>query len=65
MGPVDPAIAIYEIPDSMLAEYGFKRGAATSSTYRCDEPNNVLIPLGELRVPAGRAQRDDTDGRSW
>jgi hypothetical protein len=55
MAPIDVVTAIYEIPDSMLAEYGLKRGAATSSAYRCDEPNVVLIPLGELRVPTGRA----------
>src|SRR6266849_6516646 len=55
MVPIDPATAIYEIPDSMLAEYHLVRGAATSAAYRCDEPNPVLISLAELRVPVGRA----------
>jgi hypothetical protein len=55
MAPNNPTAAIFEIPDSMLAEYRLERGAAWSQAYRCDELNMVLIPLGELRVPAGRA----------
>jgi hypothetical protein len=55
MAPIDTTTAICDIPSSMLAEYGLKGGVATSSAYRCDEPRRVLISLGELRVPTGRA----------
>jgi hypothetical protein len=55
MPPIDPAAAIYEIPDSMLTEYRLERSAAKSAAYRCADPNMVLIPFGALRVPTGRA----------
>jgi ParB-like chromosome segregation protein Spo0J len=55
MAPIDPTTVIYEIPDSMLAECHVERGAITSAVYHFDEPDIVLIPLRELRVPAGRA----------
>jgi hypothetical protein len=55
MAPIDPTSAIYDVPDSMIAQCGLERGAATSSAYRCVEPNSVLIPLEELRVPIRRA----------
>src|SRR5258708_6810205 len=55
MAPIEPDTAIYEIPDSMLAEYHLERGGAGFSAYRYHAPNRVLIPLGELRLPTGRA----------
>ena len=55
MTPIDPTTAIYEVTDTMLAQCGLERGAATSSAYHCNEPNIVLIPLRELCVPTGRA----------
>src|SRR5258708_32600434 len=55
MAPIEPDTGIDEIPDSMLAEYHLERGGARFSAYRYHAPNRVLIPLGELRLPTGRA----------
>ncbi len=42
------------VPDSLLAEYGFTRGAASAASYPCTDPSATLLPLTELIVPVGR-----------
>jgi hypothetical protein len=48
---IDSGTATVQIPDQILAEFGFMRGAAPAVTYRCDDAGVVWIPLSELRVP--------------
>lgn len=49
--PDDRALTLSKIPDSMLVEYGLRRGGATAISYRCADPNAVLEPLAEISGP--------------
>ena len=39
------------VSDSLLAEYGFTRGAASALSYPCTDSTATLVPLLDLIVP--------------
>lgn len=59
MAPINPATAVYEVSDQLLAEYGLRRGVVALSAYSCADSDAVLISLAELRVPAHRGLAPD------
>ena len=68
MAPIDPATAVYEVSDQLLAEYGLRRGVVASSAYSCADSDAVLISLARVartRSPwAGpRSSAQDSVGR--
>jgi hypothetical protein len=42
---------LYDVPAKLLAEFGLRPSGATVSSYRCNDPNSVLVPVGELIPP--------------
>jgi hypothetical protein len=46
------------MPDSLLAEYGFTRGAATERSYRCNDLTVPLVPLTGLIVPVRKLNEE-------
>jgi hypothetical protein len=47
------------VPDSLLAEYGFTRGAASASTsYPCTDSTAALVPLLDVIVPGRKLNKE-------
>jgi hypothetical protein len=53
------ALTLSDVPDSLLAEYGFHRGGAPAMSYTCSEPAAVLVPIGEVSGPDGRKLNEE------
>jgi hypothetical protein len=45
---------IYDVPDALVAQMGLSGGAATAKSYRCNDPNAVMVQLDALIVPKAR-----------
>jgi hypothetical protein len=54
------ALTLSDVPDSLLAEYGFHRGGAPAVSYTCSEPAAVLVPIGEVSGPDGRKLNEES-----
>ena len=46
------------VPDSLLAKYGFTRGAASGSSYPCTDPTATMVPLLDLIVPGRKLNKE-------
>jgi hypothetical protein len=46
-----PNAPLYDVPAKLLAEFGLRPGGATVSSYKCNDPNAVMVPVGELIPP--------------
>jgi hypothetical protein len=44
-------LTIDDIPDELFADYGLRRGGAVAPSYRCTDPQAVLVPVTELTAP--------------
>jgi len=46
--PGERALTLDGVPDSLLAEYGFRRGAVTAVSYHCADKQAALVPTAEV-----------------
>jgi len=46
--PGERALTLDDVPDHLLAEYGFRRGAAVAVSYRCIDKEAVLIRTSDV-----------------
>jgi len=47
-------LTLDDVPASMLAEYGLSPRTLSATSFRCDEPTAVLLPLDDLILNASR-----------
>ena len=52
-------LTLDSVPDSLLAEYGFRPGAATRTSYLCIDPQAILVPVDSVIPPTGRKLNED------
>ncbi len=45
------SLTLDDIPNNLLAEYGLQRGGATVPSYRCTNPQAILVPIAEITAP--------------
>jgi hypothetical protein len=46
--PGEHALTLHDVPDHLLAEYGFRRGVRVAVSYRCIDKEAVLIRTSDV-----------------
>jgi hypothetical protein len=52
------SLTLDEIPAELLTEYGLHRGCATAPSYRCTDPQSILVPVAEITAGVRKLNAD-------
>jgi hypothetical protein len=51
-------LTLDHIPDALLVEYGLHRGSAYAVSYRCTDPQSILVPVADITAPVRKLNAD-------
>jgi hypothetical protein len=51
-------LTLDEVPDALLAAYGFERGLVAQAHFRCSEAGAMLLPIELVRAPQRRLSEE-------